>query len=127
MSFKCNFCILLLIAVHGDVCLRAELGGKGLNESQGYVQIFRNGEWMNICDPKWGSTESLIVCRQLGLTGATNFLNMLSTENDIIKCNGTEDKLEQCIIKLDSHCKEGIHVTCTKPGFNPGNHLKISC
>ena len=114
-----------LTAVDGDVCLRAKPRGKELSESQGHVQIFRKGEWQNVCDHRWGPTESAVVCRQLELVAATNFSSSLKVDNDI-KCNGTEDKLEQCIppdtTKLKG-CIKAVHVTCAKA--NPGNHVEI--
>ena len=108
-------------ALQGDVCLRTEPGGGELHESQGYVQIFNNGRWVNICDADWSVTEATIVCRQLGLLAVTEFAASASSIGSV-KCYGKEEKLDDCDHpEWSADCKKGVNVTCstTNPGMNP--------
>lgn len=38
------------------------------SDSDGTIQICKNGEWGTVCDDFFGVEEAKIVCRQLGLT-----------------------------------------------------------
>ena len=118
-KFCYNKFILFFSASQGDVCLRTTPKGDELHESKGYVQIFDNGKWKNICDPNWGVTEASIVCRQLGLVAVLQFSN--STEGSSnVTCTGKEKTLQDCEIDLSGshHCHEGVNVTCSTT--NPG-------
>ena len=55
---------LLSFCVAGDSQIR--LVGSNIT-GQGRVEIFMKGQWGTICDDHWGTSEAVVVCRQLGL------------------------------------------------------------
>ena len=63
---SCNNILLYLHAgqqacTHGDVRLAG-----GSNRREGRVEVCVGGIWGTICYDGWGSTDSGVVCRQLG-------------------------------------------------------------
>ena len=42
----------------------------GASYLEGRVEICSNGEWGTICNEAWNSTETDVICRQLGLVSA---------------------------------------------------------
>ena len=89
------------------------------NLKQGYVQIFNDGIWLNICDQEWGITESLVTCRQLGYRAATNSVHTTSTTSgpmNMVFCRGREHRLEFCRHDpwVVSSCSEdAVQITCS--------------
>ena len=46
----------------------------GASYLEGRVEICSNGEWGTICNEAWNSTETDVVCRQLGLVSAGKWI-----------------------------------------------------
>ena len=42
---------------------------EGTYSNQGRIEVYCNGQWGTICDDEFGSTDALLLCKQLGYTG----------------------------------------------------------
>ena len=45
----------------------------GRNYLEGRVEICMNNEWGTVCDQMWNDTNTIVVCRQLGLKSSGNY------------------------------------------------------
>ncbi|XP_072051450.1 lysyl oxidase homolog 2-like [Amphiura filiformis] len=126
-------------AVQGDVRL-IEHESKP-HENEGILQLFNDDKrkWIYVCNPSWGITESLVICRQLGYTAATDFYNPNPSDEPEVVCNGNEATLSECSIEFEvlaNNCdiKNAVNVTCSKtiPDsladalYNPANYKYTS-
>ena len=119
----------------GDIRLAA--GGQA---HEGRVEIYHDGQWGSVCNDGWDerayaysdprdSTESRVVCRQLGYAGggvaSQNFgLGSGPIWLDEVACSGYEDRLEDCEDsgwgKHDCMPREDIGVVCSTATPSPG-------
>ncbi len=76
----------------------------GNNDLEGRVEIYHNSQWGTICDDFWSfdTDNAEVVCRQLGYSGGTAFMNAHFGEGsdpiwmDNVRCGGSEGRLEDC-------------------------------
>ena len=54
------FCCVASTFSHGDVCLVG-----GYTDYKGRVEVCINGYWGQACNNGWGTTNALVVCKQL--------------------------------------------------------------
>uniref|UniRef100_A0A674K899 SRCR domain-containing protein n=1 Tax=Terrapene triunguis TaxID=2587831 RepID=A0A674K899_9SAUR len=78
---------------------------------EGRVEVFLNGQWGSVCDDGWTDKDAVVVCRQLGYSGAAKARTMAyfgeghgPIHLDNVECSGTERTLGECV-KPDN----GIH------------------
>ncbi|ROI79010.1 Galectin-3-binding protein A, partial [Anabarilius grahami] len=91
--------------------------------SSGRVEIYHDGQWGTVCDDGWDLAEALVVCRQMGFSGA------ISAQSgghygegsgpiwlDEVKCKGSESSLSDCSFEgwagTDCTHKEDAGVVC---------------
>ena len=76
----------------------------GLNNAQGRVEIYYDGEWGTVCDRGWDVNDGTVVCQQLGYqqaltitTGASNFgPGSGPVKLQDVSCQGDENNLFMC-------------------------------
>ncbi|XP_026513552.1 neurotrypsin-like [Terrapene carolina triunguis] len=83
----------------------------GESTKEGRVEVFLNGQWGSVCDDGWTDKDAVVVCRQLGYSGAAKARTMAyfgeghgPIHLDNVECSGTERTLGECV-KPDN----GIH------------------
>ena len=60
-------CILVLVTVVVGSCNDTSVRLiNGQTETEGTVELCRNGAWGTVCDDFWDNREAEVVCRQLG-------------------------------------------------------------
>jgi len=74
----------------------------GEKENEGRVAVYHAGEWGTICDDWWDSSETEVVCRQLGYSGGEAIRKggfgpgVGPIHLDTIDCDGHEEHLGLC-------------------------------
>ena len=101
--------------------------------NEGNVQICYNNAWGSVCDNQWDSSDSNVVCYQLGLqpfgkkfklipthcyyyfTGSQSFTNNYFSVSDnpsfvigALSCSGSEESLLDC----SRHTTSGASINC---------------
>ncbi|XP_071958691.1 neurotrypsin-like [Antedon mediterranea] len=112
----------------------------GYSAESGRVEVYYNGEWATVCDDGWSMTNSEIVCRQLGYSGAHYYYTSHGNEHstillDGVECNGYESNLAECYHSgfgnHDCSHSEDIAVECYYTyyysPFNGGILIVIVC
>ena len=96
----------------------------GMNQYEGRVEVYRNGEWQTVCDDSWDIREAEVVCRQLGyryaimaIDGAAFGQGSGGQWNVDWSCSGSETSLSSCP-SIETHCShaESASVVCSNSG-----------
>ena len=74
------------------------------NLTEGFVEVFMNGEWGTVCDDYFDIKAAHVICRQLGFLGALASFNRGGPVGqktgpiwiDNLHCSGNETSLFQC-------------------------------
>ena len=73
----------------------------GSTYSEGRVEVYYNGQWGTVCDDGWSSTDTGVVCRQLGF-GTYGYRGYYFGQGtgpiwlDYVTCTGLESSLASC-------------------------------
>ena len=77
--------ILLYMCLIADIlpvyyqCHTGEIRLQGsTSQYRGRVEVCANGVWGTVCDDSWDSTDSSVVCKQLGYSRFGTELNIIS-------------------------------------------------
>ncbi|MBN1606252.1 MAG: scavenger receptor cysteine-rich domain-containing protein [Polyangiaceae bacterium] len=98
----------------------------GVDESQGRVEIYHNGQWGTICDDVFADDDKAakVVCRQLGYArGKAECCGYLGVGTGVIlmdevRCDGSESSLLECVfpgwgVAYDCTHGEDVGVLCS--------------
>ncbi|XP_077202293.1 neurotrypsin-like isoform X4 [Paroedura picta] len=96
----------------------------GENTKEGRVEVFLNGQWGSVCADSWTDRDALVVCRQLGYSGAAkakSIANVGGRHGPIhlnnVECSGMERTLGECIVpksgNLDCWRSKEVGVICS--------------
>ncbi|VDH95006.1 Hypothetical predicted protein [Mytilus galloprovincialis] len=74
---------------------------RGNNPEEGRLEIFHNFQWGTICDDGFGTTDAVVVCRQLGYRTSTPTVytaggGTVRTWLHNVTCIGTERRIADC-------------------------------
>eukprot|EP00798_Chlamydomonas_sp_ICE-L_P029532 gene29532-5878_t len=95
----------------------------GISNSQGRVEVYKDGQWGTVCDDMFDSNTNAakVVCRQLGLPWTDARVDTSVTGNagleilmDEVRCGGSESSLLDCshVSKHDCDHTEDVETTC---------------
>ena len=99
----------------------------GMNALEGRVEVYVDGLWGTVCDDRFGIEEALVVCRQLGHSGAQEVRGDASfgpgsgpiNMNEVV-CQGFEKRLTDCNYDGANDCRhvEDAGVVCGATGVD---------
>ena len=99
-------------------------GGSSDSEGNVWVRLDGSSQFLPICDDGWTTTNSEVVCRQLGYSGAITAYggsyfgapgtNAVFAMDDVF-CTGMESRIQDCQYVSVDNCSEGeaIGVVCS--------------
>ncbi|XP_063968591.1 deleted in malignant brain tumors 1 protein-like [Lytechinus pictus] len=117
---NCNHSKDVGLRCNGEAELSLRLNG-GRRENEGRVELLYMGEWSNVCQYGWTTTDSDVVCRSLGFLRANETsLSFGGGPGNVVlrkpECSGKESSLLQCQgFRFDySYCghTEALGISC---------------
>lgn len=93
--------------------------------SSGRVEVFLHQSWGTICDDEWDIADAIVVCSQLGFSGALEANSNAyfgrgqgSIHFDDVACVGNEKSLADCQHETSHNCNhnEDAGVVCIGEG-----------
>ena len=96
----------------------------GMNALEGRVEVYVDGLWGTVCDDRFGIEEALVVCRQLGHSGAQEVRSFGPGSGPInmgeVVCQGFEKRLTDCNYDGANDCRhvEDVGVVCGATGVD---------
>ena len=84
----------------------------GMDDTEGRVEIFYDGEWGTVCDDLWGLPDAHVVCREIGCPNGAIAAPLRAQFGqgtgtiwiDNVQCSGNENYLSEC-----AHIGWGVH------------------
>ena len=84
----------------------------GMDDTEGRVEIFYDGEWGTVCDDLWGLVDAHVVCREIGCPNGAIAAPLRAEFGqgtgtiwiDNVQCTGNENYLSEC-----PHIGWGVH------------------
>ncbi len=100
------------------------LVGGGHSISEGFLEMYYDMQWGNICSDGWDSLDTAVACSQLGFTddsvvsfsASSNLASVQPVHSSNVQCTGTENSIFTCV--QDSIGSN----TC-----NHTNDVKVAC
>eukprot|EP00057_Strongylocentrotus_purpuratus_P025532 XP_011680006.1 PREDICTED: cell wall protein DAN4 [Strongylocentrotus purpuratus] len=95
----------------------------GPTSNKGTVEIRQdNGSWETTCGVNLGINDVIVICRQLGFTGASRAITnttygQSSTPTRGLTCSGDEDNLAECTLFSNAACSIGGAASCHGDGY----------
>ncbi|XP_071954285.1 scavenger receptor cysteine-rich domain superfamily protein-like [Antedon mediterranea] len=75
----------------------------GTLESEGRIEVFKDGQWGTVCDNEWDQKDAKVVCRQLDYPDALSAVTGSKFGEGVgpihftsVQCTGTEPRLHLC-------------------------------
>jgi hypothetical protein len=97
----------------------------GNKDYEGRVEIFHSSEWGTVCDDRWNTNNTRVICRQLGYSGGASISIGSATYGqgvgriwmDNVRCNRNESNISLCSFNgwgIHNCNHEDIGVVCIK-------------
>ncbi|XP_054772967.2 uncharacterized protein LOC129281003, partial [Lytechinus pictus] len=90
----------------------------GPSPDKGTVQIMQDGQWETTCGQNFDSNDVIVICKQLGYTGANRAIKSTPYEQDStppttgLGCNGDEINLAGCVLHQAPTCQSAGAASC---------------
>ena len=117
-----------LLAAFLATSVLAQQEGDVRLQSSNAVMIYHSSSWRYVCDDYWGMQDAEVVCRQLGLGGASSApvsITIAAFGNfwlDDVQCTGTEETLSDCNARPwgaeNCNSAEGAGAVCSGDSIN---------